>query len=140
MFLLDANVVSELRKTRTGKADKQVVRWGESVDPASLYLSTVTIHELEMGVLQVERRDRTQSQLLRVSLNDQVLPSFAERILPVDTAVALRCAQLHVPDPRPDRDALIAATALVHAMTVVIRNTVDFGATGVELINPWRPA
>jgi predicted nucleic acid-binding protein len=137
MFLLDTNVVSELRKTRTGQADKQVVRWADSVDAASLYLSAVTILELEIGVLQIERRDREQGQRLRGWLEGQVLTAFAGRILPVDTVVARRCARLHVPDPRAERDGLIAATALVHAMAVVTRNTADFQTSGVSLVNPW---
>ncbi len=139
MFVLDTNVVSELRKVRHGKADPQVERWADSVDAADLYLSVVTIMELETGVLQVERRDPMQGARLRAWLDNAVLPEFVRRILPVDTAVALRCARLHVPDPRAERDALIAATALVHGMTVVTRNTADFEATGVPLLNPWNP-
>ena len=137
MFLLDTNVVSELRKARTGKADAQVVRWADSLDAAVLYLSVITVMELEAGVLQIERRDATQGALLRAWLEDQVLPGFTGRILPIDAVVAQRCARLHVPDPRADRDALIAATALVHGMTVVTRNIADFETTGALLLNPW---
>lgn len=138
MFLLDTNVVSELRKARTGKANAQVVRWADSVDAAVLYLSVITVMELEAGVLQIERRDGAQGAALRAWLEEQVLPGFTGRILPIDAAVARRCARLHVPDPRADRDALIAATALVHGMTVVTRNTADFEATGVALLIPWN--
>lgn len=137
MFILDTNVVSELRKAKAGKADRNVAAWAASVPANSLFLSAITILELETGVLQVERRDPTQGAILRSWLDDHVLPAFAERVLPVDTAVAQRCAKLHVPDPRSDRDALIAATGLVHGMTVVTRNLADFEATGVRLINPW---
>lgn len=138
MFLLDTNVVSELRKVRSGRADGQVVAWVGAVDVASLFVSAISIMELEMGVLRIERRDSHQGRLLRAWLDLQVLPEFAGRILPVDASVALRCARLHVPDPRSERDALIAATALVQGMTVATRNVADFSATGVALINPWQ--
>jgi predicted nucleic acid-binding protein len=138
MYLLDTNVVSELRRAKSGKADKHVTAWADRVPAASLYLSVITVLELEMGVLLVERRDPPQGALLRTWLDAQVLPAFAGRILPIDTAVAQRCAKLHVSDPRSDRDALIAATALVHGMAVATRNVVDFAPTGVELLNPWE--
>ena len=137
MFLLDTNVVSELRKARTGQANGGVVAWAASVPYGSLYISAMTVLELELGILQIERRDRHQGASLRSWLDDQVLPAFHDRVLPVDTAVAQCCARLHVPDPRAERDALIAATALVHYMTVVTRNVRDFESTGVPLLNPW---
>lgn len=137
MYILDTNVVSELRKIRLGRADMNVARWADSVDAVDLYMSAITVQELEIGVLLVERRDPPQGALFRTWLDSHVLPGFAGRILPVDTAVALRSAKLHVPGPRPVRDCLIAATALVHGMTVVTRNTVDFEASGVLLLNPW---
>ena len=137
MFLLDTNVVSELRKIRLGKADAHVADWADSVDATDLYLSVITIQELEIGVLLAERRDPAQGAVFRAWLNAHVLPAFTGRILAVDTAVALRSAQLHVPDVRPVRDALIAATALVHGMTVVTRNVADFQSTGVPTFNPW---
>jgi toxin FitB len=137
MYLLDTNVVSELRKIRLGKADAHVADWAESVDAADLYLSAISIQELEIGVLLAERRDPSRGAVFRAWLNAQVLPAFSGRILAVDTAVALRGARLHVPDPRPVRDALIAATALVHGMTVVTRNVADFEPTGVPILNPW---
>ncbi len=138
MFILDTNVVSELRKVRAGKAHPNVAAWAETVDASALYLSVITVQELELGVLLAERRDGAQGALLRVWLNAHVLPAFQGRVLPVDTAVALCSAGLHVPDPRPVRDALIAATALVHGMPVVTRNTADFDPTGVRTINPWH--
>lgn len=137
MYLLDTNVVSELRKARAGKADGKVTAWAEGIAASSLFLSAVTVLELETGVLLVERRDPSQGAILRTWLESRVFPAFSGRILAVDTAVALRCAKLHVPDPRSDRDALIAATALVHGLTVVTRNSADFEATGVGLLNPW---
>lgn len=136
MYLLDTNVVSELRKAKAGKADQNVRAWAESVSAASLFLSAITILELETGILLVERRDPSQGALLRAWLDGHVMPAFSGRILAIDTAVAQRCAKLHVPDPRSDRDALIAATALVHGMTVVTRNVPDFAPTGVEILNP----
>ncbi|MSV31099.1 MAG: type II toxin-antitoxin system VapC family toxin [Bryobacterales bacterium] len=138
MYLLDTNVVSELRKARSGKADKNVAIWADSVDAADLFLSAITIQELEIGILLVERRDHTQGALLRAWLNNHVLPAFTGRILPVDTAVAKRSAKLHVPDPRPVRDGLIGGTALVHGMTLVTRNVSDFEGTGVLILNPWK--
>jgi len=138
MYLLDTNVVSELRKAKTDKADKNVVSWANSVPVTSLFLSVISILEIETGLLLVERRNPLQGAVLRSWLNVHVLPAFSERILVVDTAVALCCARLHVPDPRSDRDAIIAATALVHGMTVVTRNVDDFKQTGVEILNPWE--
>lgn len=137
MFILDTNVVSELRKVRLGKADEHVAGWADSVDASDLYLSVISIQELEIGVLLAERRDPVQGAVFRAWLNSHVLPAFAGRILPVDTAVAQRSARLHVPDPHPIRDGLIAATALVHGMTVVTRNVADFSPTGVRILNPW---
>jgi predicted nucleic acid-binding protein len=138
MFVLDTNVVSELRKVRLGKADLNLTAWAESVDASDLFVSAITIMELELGVLSIERKDAAQGILLRSWLEQHVLPEFSRRTLPVDTAVAQRCARLHVPDKRGERDALIAATALVHGMTVATRNIADFKDTGVSLINPWE--
>ena len=139
MFVLDTNVLSELRKVRLGKADANVAAWAQGVDAANLFVSAITIMELELGVLLIERKDAVQGAMLRAWLELQVLPEFAARTLPVDAALAQRCARLHVPDKRGERDALIAATALVHGMTLVTRNLADFRPTGVTLINPWEP-
>ena len=138
MYVLDTNVVSELRKVRAGKADPNVAAWAERVDAADLFVSVITIMELELGVLSIERKDATQGAVLRAWLEQHVLPEFSGRTLPIDTAVAQRCARLHIPDKRGERDALIAATALVHGMAVVTRNVVDFQPTGVTLLNPWE--
>ncbi|NIH15877.1 MAG: type II toxin-antitoxin system VapC family toxin [Serratia symbiotica] len=139
MFVLDTNVVSELRKVRTGKIDANVAAWAETMDAADLFVSSITLIELELGILSFERRDALQGAVLRSWFAQHVLPEFSGRTLTVDTAVALRCARLHVPDKRGERDALIAATALVHGMTVVTRNVPDFEPTGVQIINPWKP-
>jgi predicted nucleic acid-binding protein len=140
MFVLDTNVVSELRKAKAGKADRGVVSWASGVPSEDLFVSVITILEMEAGVLLVQRRDPKQGALIRSWLDQHVLPAFSGRVLSVDTAVAQRCAALHVPDPRSERDALIAATAMVHNMTVVTRKVDDFQATGVPLLNPWDTA
>jgi hypothetical protein len=137
MYLLDTNVISELRKAGDGKADANVITWLSGVDAATFYLSAVTVMEIELGILRIERRDSAQGARLRAWMNNHVLPEFADRTLSVDMAVALRCAALHVPDPCSERDAFIAATALVHGMTIVTRNIADFKATSVPLLNPW---
>ena len=139
MYLLDTNVLSELRKVRLGKSDRNVAAWTESVDAADDFISAITIMELELGVLSIERKDGAQGAMLRAWLDQHVLPEFSGRTLPIDTAIAQRCARLHVPDKRGERDALVAATALVHGMTVATRNVTDFKPTGVKIINPWDP-
>ncbi len=138
MFLLDTNVISELRKARAGKADANVTAWARTIPVGSLFLSVIVIQELEIGVLLAERRDPAKGGILRTWLDDHVLPSFSERILPIDTVVARRSAALHVPDLRPVRDGLIAATALTHGMTVATRNLADFVPTGVSVLDPWQ--
>lgn len=137
MYLLDTNVVSELRKIRLGKADPGVADWADRVDSINLYLSVITLQELEIDALLAQRRDPSQGAVFRAWLDGHVLPAFLGRILVVDTAVARRSARLHVPDPRPVRDGLIAATALVHGLIVVTRNIADFAPTGVATLNPW---
>lgn len=138
MFVLDTDVVSELRKVQIGKSDLNVAAWAQSVDAADLFVSAITLMELELGVLSIERKDAAQGAMLRSWLEQHVLPEFSRRTLPIDTAVALRCARLRVPDKRGERDALIASTALVHGMTVVTRNVTDFKPTGVTILNPWE--
>lgn len=134
MYLLDTNVISELRKPQ---ADKNVVAWAKTVAAPRMYISAITLKELETGVLQMERHDPAQGKVLRTWLKRHVMPAFDARILPIDATVALRCASLHVPDRANEGDALIAATALVHGLTVVTRNVTDFQSSGVTLINPW---
>ena len=136
-FLLDTNVISELRKAKAAKADPKVTAWVQSVPSGALFLSAIVIQELEIGVLLAERRDPAKGEILRAWLDLHVLPAFSDRILPVDTVVARRSAVLHVPDPRPIRNGLIAATAIVHGMTIVTRNATDFKGTGAAALNPW---
>lgn len=135
MFLLDTNVLSELR--RRERTHPKVAAWADTVQASDLFLSVITILEIEAGALLLARRDKAQGAVLRAWIDGKVLPAFAGRILAVDTAIAQRCARLHVPDPRAERDALIAATALVHRLKVVTRNVADFQPMGVELLNPW---
>lgn len=136
-FLLDTNVVSEMRKVQAGKGDPGVFSWQSGIEKREMYISAITAMELEMGVLLMERKDATQGVVLRRWLVSVVLPVFESRILGFDKAVALRCAALHVPDPKPWRDGAIAATALIHDMTVATRNLRDFEGLGVALVNPW---
>ena len=138
MFLLDTNVVSELRKVRSGKANPGVAAWAEAVPSVELFISAITIQELEHGVLLMERSDPTQGAMLREWLDQSVTAAFKNRVIAVDEPVARSAAALHVPDPAPFRDALIGATALVHEMTVVTRDLKDFRRfDGVDVLNPW---
>lgn len=139
MFLLDTNVVSELRKAKSGKAHPSLNVWAAQIPAGSLSVSAMTLLELEMGVLQLERRNVAQGTIIRTWLDGHVLPAFAGPVLAVDAAVALQCARLHVPDRPSKRDAMIAATAFVHGMTVVTRSLADFEASGVPVLNSWLP-
>jgi toxin FitB len=138
MYLLDTNVVSALR--RPEKADPALRQWADSVPLELFYLSVITILEIEIGAGLIARRDKAQGDILRRWIDDHILPAFEGRILAVDTAIARQCARLHIPDPRPDRDAMIAATALVHGLTVATRNDADFAPMRVPLLNPWHAA
>ncbi len=136
-YLLDTNVVSELRRRAP---DSNVVAWVREHETAGLSISVMTVYEIELGILAVARRDPAQAGRLRDWFTTQLLPGFADRILPVDTAVALRAASLSVPDRRPYSDCLIAATALVHGLPVVTRNVDDFrDLDGLAVVDPWRP-
>ncbi len=139
MYLLDTNVVSEIREIASGRADRNVAAWARGVDAAQTYLSAITIGELEHGVLLAERRDPDAGAVLRTWLDNDVCEEFEQQILPVDAAVARRAATLHVPDPAPVADALIAATALSHDMVLVTRNARDFHRFDeLTIFNPWE--
>lgn len=138
MYLLDTNVISELRKLQIGKADARVEAWAQRTDASDMYLSVITVMESEIGILSLERRDVAQATALRRWFDEQVLPSFQSRVLPIDTAIARCAAGLHVPNRQPERDSLIAATAIVNGMTVITRNGSDFERTGVPVLDPWR--
>ncbi len=135
-YLLDTNVISELRKS-AGLINPLVREWVIARSPETLFISVISVMELEIGVGRVERRDHTQGNRLRDWLDKRVLTAFDGRVLAVDLEVARQAARTHVPDPGPERDTLIAATALVHAMPVVTRNGKDFRTTGVNVVNPW---
>ena len=137
MFLLDTNVVSESRKLGSSRIDPHVARWFEHVDAAATFVSAMTIFELQLGVLRMERRDAAQGAILRRWLNDQVMPAYEQRTLALSREVALVCAGLHVPDSKSERDAWIAATAIDAGLTVASRNVGDFAAMPVKLFNPF---
>jgi toxin FitB len=138
MFLLDTTVISELRKAKAGLANRGVMAWAADVPAALMFISVISLHELEHGVLLAEHNDPVKGVVLRDWLDNSVIPAFNERILPVDVPVASRAAALHVPDPAPFRDALIGATAVAHGMIMVTRNGQDFERyDGLEVINPW---
>lgn len=137
MYLLDTNVVSELRKVSAGRGDARVAAW-QAACTEPCWLSVVSLMELEIGVLRAERRDAVQGRMLRDWLENVLRPDMAQHLLPVDARVAERAAHLHVPDPRPPNDAFIAATALVHNLVLVTRNTSDFANLGVHQLNPWQ--
>jgi predicted nucleic acid-binding protein len=137
MFLLDTDVLSASR--RPDKASPGFAAWVGRTNPVDMFLSAASVLEVKIGALRIARKDKAQGAILERWIRDSVLGPFENRILSVDAAVALRCAPLHVPDPRPERDALIAATALVHGLTVVTRNVADFARMGVPVLNPWEP-
>jgi toxin FitB len=138
MFVLDTNVISELRKAKAGRANQGLTEWASDTSAPLMFMSAITLHELEHGVLLAEHNDGATGEILRTWLDDSVIPAFSRRILPVDHSVATTAAALHIPDPAPFRDALIAATAIVNHMSVVTRNVRDFERfTDVDLLNPW---
>jgi toxin FitB len=135
VYLLDTNVVSELRSAT--RCDPSVAAWAQASDSRTMYLSVISLLELQIGVMRVERRDLAAGKTLRDWLDRRVMKTFAGRSLPIDLDVVKACARLHVPNPRPERDALIAATALHHRLTLVTRNVKDFDGLDVKLLNPW---
>lgn len=134
-WLLDTVVVSGLRRV---SVDPRLFRWAVAHDPATTALSVITVLELRRGALLKTRRDPRQGRLLAAWLDDEVLPSYRGQVLPIDPAVAERAAALQVPDQLPLYDTLIAATALVHDLTVVTRNVQDFEPMGVRVLDPWQ--
>jgi predicted nucleic acid-binding protein len=136
-YLLDTNVVSELRKIVPGKAHPNVKNWFQTIDGSDVYISVITLQELEIGVKLAERKDAAQGAILRVWLETYVRPAFSQNILPVNEDVAIKSASYYIPDPKPTRDALIAATAEVYKLTIVTRNVSDFAYSNAKILNPW---
>jgi len=137
-YLLDTNVISELRKARTRAINPAVSAWTNSVDAGDMFLSVITIMEIENGIAQLARRDAAQAARLRMWFETAVLKEFSDRILPFDVDAARYCARLHVPDKRAANDAIIAAIAWQHDMVLVTRNLKDFTGMGAQLLNPWE--
>lgn len=138
MYLLDTNVLSEIRKISRGQADAGLAQWTHSVSFDDCYLSVITLLEIEQGILRIKHRgDEAQFILLEQWLNNTVIPTFDQRILPIDRHITRICARLHVPNQRPYNDALIAATAIRHDLTLATRNVQDFAELRVPLLNPF---
>lgn len=137
-FLLDTNVVSEMR--RPALLPKPVADWFDAADADAMFISVATLLEVEIGIRRLERRDPRQGAILRRWKNESLPTAFHERVLPLDQTIAERCAALHVPNPRPLLDSIIAATAIVHNLVLVTRNIGDFAGTGARLLNPWNEA
>ena len=135
-LLLDTNVISELRKGT--RCDPKVAAWQRGIGDRERFISVLTLMELRHGILAADKKDPLFASTLRDWYEKQVKPTFGERTLPVDLQVAERCSELLASRTRPVADALIAATALVHELVLVTRNTADFADTGVALINPWE--
>ncbi len=134
-YLLDTNVVSALR--RKDRAESRVLDWFERAAGAEFFVSALTIMEIEIGIQRLERHDKQQADIVRSWKEGALTTQFRGRLLNVDLEVAERCAALHVPDPRPEIDALIAATAIVRRLTLVTRNERDFTSMPVAVVNPW---
>lgn len=137
MYVLDTNVISELRKANSANVDNQVIQWAKQTPKSLMFISVVSILEIETGILLLQRKDPTQARLLRTWLENYLLLAFDQRVLDINMEIAQCCAHLHVPNPKPEKDALIGATALAYGMTIVTRNTKDYQNMGVKLINPW---
>jgi len=137
MYLLDTNVVSEIRKIRQNKTNQNVVAWLSRVQKESLYTNAVVLMEIERGILRLENIDPQQADRFKNWYHSAVKPMFHERILPIDEATATVCSRLHVPDLSPENDAWVAASAIQYDLTLVTRNTRDFGHSNLRVLNPF---
>jgi predicted nucleic acid-binding protein len=135
-YLFDTNVVSAAR--RRERLPRAVADWLSRIPQSRVYISVISLLEIEVGIRRLERSDPAQGAVLRRWKSTVVAEGFRGRTLPVDAAVAETAGALHVPDPKPQLDALIAATAIVHRLTVVTRNAADFEPMGVAIVDPWR--
>jgi len=139
MYLLDTNVISELRKLRNGKADPTFAQWFQSVPVELVYTSVISFFEIEIGILLLGRRDPKQAEVLR-DWFEKIGTMLQGRVVPIDQAAAVHCAAISVPDPRPWRDAFIGATACTRGFILVTRNVRDFQGLEIEIVNPWASA
>jgi predicted nucleic acid-binding protein len=133
-FLLDTNILSELRKQ--SRCDAGVRHWVEGTTGEELFVSVLVLGEIRQGVERIRLRDQNQARTLEKWLQS-ILTEFADRILPVDERVADQWGRLGLRQPVPTLDALLAATALVHDLTVISRDEDGFRNTGVRIINPF---
>jgi len=138
MYLLNTNIISELKKLDSGKIHPQVQRWAYSINLMQTKISVVSIIEIRTGILSLARKDQAQAASLDNWFTNRLLPAYRTRTLSVDTEVALICAQLHIPAKRPINDAYIAATAIAHNLTLVTRNVRDFQGLPLILENPFE--
>lgn len=138
MYILDTNVLSEFRRLTLGRGNKAVGQWAGTVSPASMYLSSITIFEVDLGIQSLALRDAAGAANIRQWLNSYVLKEFANRILPFDVNEARVCAGFSAGRTRPFRDMLIAATASHAGFSLVTRNTKDFEGLPVPLLNPFE--
>lgn len=137
MYLLDTNVISEIRRLKHGKCHPSVAQWVSKTSEALMRTSVIVMMELERGVLALERKNPEQGKVLRTWLENQVKPSFLGKVLPIDEKTAEICAKLHIPAHAPENDAWIASSALQHKLILVTRNVADFKQMGVKLFNPF---
>lgn len=137
-YLLDTNVLSEYRKVEKGTANPNFVKWQQHILLNQLYLSSITVMEINIGILRLARKDKKQASILKNWLDNKVLPNFKQQVLSFDLTTAIICSELHIPDPRPERDTMIASTALQHNLILVTRNVKDFNIPNLSILNPFE--
>ncbi|AHG74495.1 PilT protein-like protein [Mannheimia sp. USDA-ARS-USMARC-1261] len=136
-YLFDTNLVSELYKYRNGKINLNVENWLQGIIPSETAISCITLSEIKTGILLKARKDTKQAYHLAQWLKNEVLPAFENRVLIVDSEVALLAAEYHISNKMDLNDAYIAATAKVNHLTLVTRNVKDFAGCGIKLISPF---